>query len=54
MLIGAGQEIDIEAALLFVAMYDIGDDGRVEMPEMRKTIGVIDRCCDVKALHRKR
>jgi hypothetical protein len=51
VLIGASEKVSVHAALTLVPVDNVGDDGRVQVPEMRQAVGVIDRSCDVKALH---
>jgi len=54
MLIGSGQEIYVEPALLFVTVYGIRDDRGVQMAQMRQAIRVVDRRCNVESLHSKK
>jgi hypothetical protein len=54
VLIRSGQKIDVESSLLLVPVDHVGDDRRVQMAKVRQAIGVIDRGCDVKSLHRKK
>ena len=51
VLVGAGQEEDLLAALAVVAREHVGGDRRVRVAEVRRRIDVVDRRRDVKALH---
>src|SRR6185503_2530654 len=54
VLVGSGKEIGLYPALLFVAMHSIRNDHRIEMTEMRQTVGVVDGSCDVESVQRIR
>ena len=49
VLVGAGQEEDLLAALAHVARDDVGGDRRVGVAEMRLGVDVVDRRRDVEA-----
>jgi hypothetical protein len=51
VFICACQKVGIETALQLVTFDDVRNDRRVQVPEVRQTVGVIDRGCDVKTLH---
>ena len=51
VFVSAGQEISFDAMLTFSARDRVGHDHRVEMTEVRKTVGVIDWCSDVESVH---
>ena len=48
VLVGAGQEEDVLAALAHVAGEDVGRDRRVRVPEVRLGVDVVDRRRDVE------
>ena len=52
VLVSSGKEISLYPALLFVAMHGIRNDHRVEVTEMRQTVGVVDGSCDVESVQR--
>ena len=54
VFIGPCQKIDVETALLLVAVYHIGNYRRVQMAQMGKAVRIIDRRCDVKSVHPKK
>ncbi len=51
VFICSGQEICVETALPLITADAVRHDRRVQMPEMRQAVGVIDRGCYVKSLH---
>ena len=52
VLVGAGEEEDLLAALAHVAGEDVGADRRVRVPEVRRRVDVVDRRGDVEG-HRR-
>jgi hypothetical protein len=48
MLIGSGQEKSFDSLLSFLTGNRVRHDHRVEMPEVRQAVGVINRCGDVE------
>ena len=46
VLVRAGQEEDVIAALAVVPGQDVGGHGRVRVPEVRVRVHVVDRCGD--------
>jgi hypothetical protein len=54
MLVSACKEKRVVAQLTLLSSDHIGDDRCVQMTQMRQTVRIIDRCCDVKRFHQKR
>ena len=50
VLVGAGEEEGVVAPESVVAGKDVADDRRVNVPEVRLAVGVVDRRGDVKAV----
>ena len=48
VLVGAGEEEDVLAALALVAGEDVGADRRVRVAEVRRRVDVVDRRGDVE------
>jgi hypothetical protein len=51
MFIGAGKKVSVEAPLPFVTLDHVRNDRRIQMPEVRQAVCVINGRCDVKGLH---
>ena len=54
VLVGAGQEEHLLAALAVMARHHVGGDRRVRVPQMRRRVDVVDRGGDVVAHSRSR
>src|SRR4030095_2582915 len=51
MCVSAGEKEGIEAPLTLVARNRIGNKRRVDVPEVRPGVDVVDRGCNVELLH---
>jgi hypothetical protein len=49
VLVGAGEEERLVAALLTMAHQDVRRDGRVRMTDVRRRVDVVDGCRQVEA-----
>lgn len=50
MFVGASEEKRIESALPFIPRHNIGNDGRVQVAEMRQTVRIVDRCSYIERI----
>ena len=50
VLVGAGEEAHVVAAQALVAREDVGHDRRVDVPDVRQVVDVVDRRRDVERL----
>jgi hypothetical protein len=51
VLIGASKKVGVESPLPFVTLDHVRNDRRIQMPEVRQAVCVINGRCDVKGLH---